>query len=78
MAIRKSKPKEKKAPEKPTPRRCVCGKEAVFVSARGRGKMITCPDPENCVANYRTPWFSTELQAVNYWNDVTIKNGGKF
>lgn len=78
MAIRKSKPKEKKADDKPTPRRCPCGRSAVLVSARGCGKMVTCPDPLECVGNYRTPWFKTELQAINYWNDFTIKNGGKF
>lgn len=71
--------KPKKEPEqKPTPRRCPCGKLCVLVSARGCGKMITCPNPMACVGNYRTPWFKTELQAINYWNDVTIKNGGKF
>ena len=71
--------KPKKEPkEKPTPLRCPCGKLGALVSARGCGKMITCPEPMACVGNYRTPWFKTELQAINYWNDVTIKNGGKF
>lgn len=72
--------KPKKEPEqKPSPRRCPgCGKLGMLVVARGCGKMITCPDYMVCAGNYRTPWFKTELQAINYWNDVTIKNGGKF
>ena len=72
-----AKPKKKEPKPKPTPRSCFCGKLGILVSARGRGKMISCPDPMNCAGNFRTPWFRSELQAINYWNDVIITNGGK-
>lgn len=71
--------KEKKEPKpEPSPLPCPCGSPGVLVFARGRGKMVSCANPVKCTENYRTPWMKTKLQAIDYWNDVTIMNGGKF
>ena len=61
-----SKVTEKK--EKPIPKKCVCGKEAVFVKTRA-GKMFTCPAPLNCKGNLRTAWKKSLDLAVLEWND---------
>lgn len=55
--------------EKPTPRKCVCGKEAIIVKARP-GKMVTCPDPVNCPGNLRTTWEKHEDLAIAKWNSL--------
>ena len=55
--------------EKPTPRRCVCGKAAITVQTRS-GKMVTCPDPMNCRSNLRTTWEKSEDQAIIKWNTL--------
>ena len=49
--------------EKPTPKRCVCGLEAITVKTRA-GKMVSCPNPIGCRANLRTTWKSNE------WNGL--------
>lgn len=54
---------------KPTPKRCVCGLEAVIVKNRGK-KMVSCPDPMNCRANLRSMWKSTEEAAIVEWNGI--------
>ena len=33
-------------------------------------KMISCPDPENCVGNFRTAWHSSEDAAIVEWNTL--------
>lgn len=55
--------------EKPTPKRCVCGAEAIIVKTRS-GKMCTCPDPLNCRANLRTSWKSHEDLAIAERNSL--------
>lgn len=55
--------------EKPVPKRCVCGREAVFVRTRS-GKMYTCPNPANCKANLRTAWHKHEDLAITQWNSL--------
>lgn len=61
------KAKEKK--DKPTPVRCVCGREAAVLVFRGK-KMISCPNPEKCVGNFRTLWKSHKEEAVAEWNSI--------
>jgi hypothetical protein len=67
-----------KKKEKPTPMRCVCGKEATVVAFKGK-KMVSCPNPLKCAANLRTPWFSSEAEAVANWNTTirTYKYAGR-
>ena len=55
--------------EKPTPRKCACGKAAIIVKTR-HGKMVTCPDPMNCPGNLRTPWYGHEAVAIAEWNNL--------
>lgn len=55
--------------EKPTPKRCVCGAEAITVKTR-HGKMISCPDPMNCPGNLRTTWKRSEILAIAEWNNL--------
>lgn len=55
--------------EKPTPKRCVCGAEAVLVRGNS-GKMITCPNPMNCKANLRTMWNKHQDMAIVEWNGI--------
>ena len=61
--------KTKDAKEKPAPARCACGSEAVIVVFRGK-KMISCPNPERCVGNFRTQWKSSTVAAISEWNGV--------
>lgn len=53
--------------EKPSPDRCVCGKEAVIIRFHGK-KMVSCPNPEKCTGSLRTPWLGSEDEAVLRWN----------
>lgn len=53
--------------EKPVPRLCLCGKNAVIVSFKGK-KAVSCPNPERCAENLKTEWYSHEQQAVAAWN----------
>ena len=55
--------------QKPVPKRCVCGAEAIVVKTRA-GKMVSCPNPIGCVANLRTTWKSNEDSAINEWNGL--------
>ena len=55
--------------EKPKPKRCVCGLEAITVKSKGK-KLISCPDPMNCRANLRTMWKTTEDAAITEWNGL--------
>ena len=65
--------KEKKPPkEKPTPKRCLCGSVGIVVKMRGK-KMVSCPDPLNCPGNFRTPWMSSEDDAIITWNNMEKK-----
>lgn len=59
------KKQEKK--EKPVPKKCVCGAEAITVKTK-HGKMITCPNPLRCKGNLRTTWKSNEDLAIAEWN----------
>lgn len=65
--MKKTEKTEKK--EKPTPKRCVCGAEAIIVKTRS-GKMVSCPDPLNCKANLRTAWNSHQDLAIAEWNNL--------
>lgn len=56
---------EKKAD--PIPRSCVCGSNGILVTFRGK-KMMSCPNPERCVANLRTERKSNKNQAIAQWN----------
>ena len=58
-----------KKKEKPTPKRCICGAEAITVKTR-LGKMITCPDPINCAGNIRSTWKKSEDAAIVEWNTL--------
>lgn len=60
--------KEKKK-EKPTPKKCVCGAEAITVKTRF-GKMVTCPNPMSCSHNLRTAWKKSEDAAIVEWNTL--------
>ena len=69
--------------EKPAPKRCVCGAEAILVKTRS-GKMFTCPDPMNYKANLRTTWHKHQDLAITEWNSLvgsfyarTQNKGGK-
>ena len=64
--------KKAETKEKPTPKKCVCGKPAITVKVR-RGKMITCPDPMSCQANLRTRWSSHESTAIAEWNNLVAE-----
>lgn len=55
--------------EKPTPKRCACGAIAISVKTK-HGKLITCPNPTNCVGNFRTTWKRSEDQAIAEWNNL--------
>lgn len=55
--------------EKPKPKRCVCGSEAIIVKNRGK-KMVSCPDPLNCRANLRSMWKSSQDAAIAEWNGI--------
>ena len=61
--------KETKKKEKPIPKRCFCGAEAILVKTRS-GKMLTCPDPLNCKANLRTTWKKHQDMAIAEWNSL--------
>ena len=61
--------KETKKKEKPIPKRCVCGSEAILVKTRS-GKMYSCPNPINCKANLRTRWHKGDEQAIVEWNGL--------
>jgi hypothetical protein len=68
---------KKSKKEKPVPKACACGRPAALVKAR-EGKMVTCPDPVNCVANLRTRWCSHEETAIAEWNNlVCTYRGGR-
>jgi len=47
---------KKNKEEKPTPKRCICGKPAITVQSKSM-RMLTCPDPVNCTGNLRTAWY---------------------
>lgn len=67
---------EKKAKkEKPTPKRCICGKEAIIVKTRS-GKMVTSCNPERCKANLRTAWQKHEVVAIEEWNALVASYSG--
>lgn len=53
--------------EKPVPRLCLCGKNAAIVSFKGK-KAVSCPNPERCMENLKTEWYSHEQQAIAAWN----------
>lgn len=55
--------------EKPTPIRCICGKEAAIVVYRGK-KMVSCPNPLKCSGNFRTPWKRSRDEAISTWNTM--------
>lgn len=55
--------------EKPTPKRCVCGAEAIIVKSRS-GKMVSCPGPMRCKVNLRTMWHKHEDLAIAEWNSL--------
>lgn len=55
--------------EKPAPKKCVCGREAIIVKSKGK-KMVSCPNPLKCSANLRTAWHSNEEKAVEQWNSL--------
>lgn len=55
--------------EKPVPKRCVCGAEAIIVKTRN-GKMVSCRNPIICKANLRTTWKSHEDLAIVEWNNM--------
>ena len=61
------KKSEKK--QKPIPKQCACGSEAVIVKNHGK-KMISCPNPMNCRANLRSMWKGTEDAAIIEWNGI--------
>lgn len=75
MAIAKKKSPKKKPPEKPIPLRCKCGKMGVPVKLKG-GWIVSCPDPLNCVGNFLTYRKSTEIAAIEEWNNL-IRYGGE-
>lgn len=60
---------EKVKKEKPVPVCCICGKQGVTVRSRAK-KMVSCPDPVNCVGNFRTKWNSSEDAAIVEWNTL--------
>lgn len=68
--------KEKK--DKPMPVRCACGREAAVLVFRGK-KMISCPDPENCVGNFRTLWKGRKEEAIAEWDNMigSFKHTGR-
>ena len=55
--------------QKPVPKRCVCGSEAITVKNRDK-KMISCPNPMLCRANLITMWNKSEDLAINEWNGL--------
>lgn len=55
--------------EKPAPRQCVCGKEAVIVK-KGSKKMVTCPSPISCTGNLWTSWRGSQDEAIVEWNGL--------
>ena len=61
--------KTKAEDKKPSPKRCVCGSDAITVRFRGK-KMVSCPNPERCIGNLRTRWYGQELSAVLEWNNL--------
>ena len=75
-----AKQTEKK--EKPVPQKCICGREAITVK-KGSKKMVTCPDPLNCVGNFRTTWNGSAESAITEWNGLiylyfqTHRTGGQ-
>lgn len=62
-----AKQAEKK--EKPFPKKCICGREAIIVINRGK-KMVPCPDPLNCTGNHRTMWHGHTESAISEWNGL--------
>lgn len=61
--------KTKTQKEKPSPKRRVCGLDAISVRFHGK-KMISCPNPERCIGNLRTQWHGQELAAISEWNSL--------
>lgn len=59
---------EEKMP-KPTLSRCVCGRQAIDIRFRGK-KMISCPNPENCIGNLRTQWHGRLEDAISEWDNI--------
>ena len=55
--------------EKPAPKRCVCGADAIIVRFRGK-EMFSCPNPERCIGNLRTLWHGRECDAISEWNNL--------
>lgn len=53
--------------EKPVPKRCICGAEAITCKTK-HGKMVTCPNPAKCGGNLRTRWLKSEDLAIKEWN----------
>ena len=60
--------------EKPVPKRCVCGAEAIIVESRGKN-MCSCPNPMNCRANLRTSWKTHKDMAIAEWNNLVGSTG---
>lgn len=55
--------------EKPTPKRCLCGAEAIIVKTKC-GKCVSCPNPAKCDANLRTTWNKHQDMAIAEWNHL--------
>ena len=55
--------------EKPKPKRCVCGSEAITIKKGGK-KMISCPNPMKCRANLRTMWRGSEAECIMEWDSL--------
>lgn len=65
----KSADKNKNKKEKPIPKRCACGAEPILVKTRA-GKMMSCPNPLNCISNLRTRWNKYEESLIIEWNGL--------
>ena len=63
--------KENEKKEKPTPKRCVCGKFGILVVHKGK-KMVSCPNPCACSANRRTAWMKNADEAIAAWNNDVL------
>lgn len=57
--------KTKETKEKETPRRCVCGKNAVMVNAKGK-YMYSCSDTTHCAV--RGGWNANEEATIKSYN----------
>lgn len=53
--------------EKEVPALCMCGRQGIVCKMRSK-KMVSCPDPINCIGNFRTMWMRSEDDAIREWN----------